>query len=175
MSTLIDVTVSLENCQVNVGIFALMLLAAAQYAEGKYVRAGLVLSLATNLKLFPFALALCFLTGFRKRYWGAYWGGLLLWLALPALVVGVDSTFRLHGDWLKLMTWDQTRNLDMLDLGSFLELHFGIDPAIRNPFAVMVGFFIGLVTLQLFRDGRHDLVDRFLLPSTGSTFSSSPI
>ncbi len=167
LSTIFDVTVSLENCQVNVGIFALMLLASAQYAEGKYVRAGLVLSLATNLKLFPFALALCFLTGFRKRYWAAYWGGHLLWLALPALFVGVESAFRLHGDWLNLMTWDQTRNLGMLDLGSFLELHFGIDPAIRNPFAVMVGFLIGLTTLQLFRLERNDLVNRFLLPING--------
>ncbi len=166
-STIFDVTVAVQNCQVNVGIFALMFFAAAQYAEGKFVRAGLVLSLATNLKLFPFTLGLCLLMGFKKEYWMAFFGGLLLWLALPSVLVGFEANMRLHSEWLQLMTWDQTRDVYMLDVGSFLALHFGMDPAIRNLLAVTVGLLIGLGTLYVFRKQRNDLVDWFLLPING--------
>ena len=166
-STVFDVTVAVQNCQVNVGIFALMILATAQYAEGKFVRAGLVLSLATNLKLFPFTLGLCLLMGFQKKYWLAFLGGLLLWIAVPSFLVGFEENLRLHSEWLQLMTWDQTRDVTMLDVGSFLALHFDVDPAVRNPLALIVGFFIGLGTLYVFKRRRDDLVDRFLLPLNG--------
>jgi hypothetical protein len=166
-SAVFDVTVAVQNCQVNVGIFALMLAAAAQFAEGKYIRAGLVLSLATNLKLFPFTLGLCLLMSFQKKYWLAFFGGLLLWTVLPTVFLGIDSNLRLHVEWLQLMTWDQTRDLSMLDVGSFLALHFGVNPAIRNVLAVVVGLAIGLGTYFLFREHRHDLVYRFLLPING--------
>jgi hypothetical protein len=166
-STVFDVTTSLQNCQVNVGIFALMLLAAAQYAEGKYIRAGLALSFATNLKLFPFTLGLCLLMGFQKRYWMAFLGGMLLWLALPALFLGTGHNIGLIGHWIDLMLWDLTRELTMLDMGSFLELHFGMGHAVRDVLAVMVGVLIGLGTFDLFRKQYTDLVDRFLLPVNG--------
>jgi hypothetical protein len=55
----------------------------------------------------------------------------------------------------------------MLDIGSFLNLHFGIDPAVRNPLAVVVGFLIGLTTLLAFRRKDYASIDRFLLPITG--------
>jgi hypothetical protein len=166
-STIFDVTISLQNGQVNVGIFALMLLTMAQYTEGKHVRAGLVIALATNLKVFPFTLGLCLLMGFKRRYWMAFWGGLLLWLALPALVVGPKANMRLVADWMGLMTWDQTRALDMLDIGNFLSLHFGMNPHIRDVLAVVAGLFIGLGTFALFQTKRRDLLGRFLLPVNG--------
>ena len=166
-STIFDVTVAVQNGQVNVGIFALMFFAAAQYAEGKLVRAGLVLSLATNLKLFPFTLGLCLLMGLKKKYWMAFFGGVLLWMALPSILIGFEANRRLHSEWLQLMTWDQTRDLTMLDVGSFLALHFGMDPAIRNLLAVTVGLLIGLGALYVFKRQRNDLVDRFLLPING--------
>jgi len=166
-STVFDVTVAVQNCQVNVGIFALMFFAMAQYADGKLVRAGLVVSLATNLKLFPFTLGLCLLMGFKKKYWMAFLGGVLLWMAVPSLLVGFEENLHLHAEWLQLMTWDQTRDLYMLDVGSFLALHFDMDPAIRNALALMVGLFIGLGTLYVFKRQRDDLVDRFLLPVNG--------
>jgi hypothetical protein len=166
-SVVFDVTVAVQNCQVNVGVFALMLAAAAQFAEGKYIRAGLVLSLATNLKLFPFTLGLCLSTSFQKKYWLAFFGGLLLWAVLPTVFLGIDSNLRLHGEWLRLMTWDQTRDLSMLDVGSFLALHFGVDPSVRNVLAVAVGILIGVGVYRLFRGGRDGLVHRFVLPVNG--------
>jgi hypothetical protein len=144
-----------------------MLLGSAMYAEGKLVQSGLVLSLATNLKLFPFTLALCFLTDLKRKYWLAFWTGLLIWFLLPGLVIGLQQNFRILGEWLDLMSWDQTRNLEMLDIGHFLEMHFGVDQSIRNPLAVLVGLLIGTYTFYFFRRGKRALVHRFLLPING--------
>jgi hypothetical protein len=52
----------------------------------------------------------------------------------------------------------------MLDLGSFLELHFGVDPAVRTPLALVAGVIIGAVTFLAFRRGEDRLLHRFLLP-----------
>jgi len=163
-SIITDATLSVQICQVNAAIFGLMLLAAAQYAEGRHLKSGLLLSLATNLKLFPFTLGLCFLTGFKKKFWISYLTGLALWFCLPSLFLGFSTNFRLLQEWVGLMNWDQTRNLEMLDIGNFLELHFGISQALRNPLAVGVGFLIGLGTFSFFRSGRQDLIKRYLLP-----------
>jgi hypothetical protein len=166
-SVIFDTTVSIQNAQVNAGILGLMLLASAQYAEGKPVRSGLLLSLAANLKLFPLTLGLCLLTGFKKRYWAAFWGGLALWFVLPAAVVGWQRNLRLLKQWVELMTWDQTRSLDMLDLGSFLKLHLGLPSWWFYPLALLVGAAIGLGTLILFRRNRDRFLHRYLLPING--------
>ncbi len=163
-SIIFDTTVAIQNAQVNAGIFGLMLLAAAQYAEDKPVRSGLLLSLAANLKLFPFTLGLCLLLGFRKKYWAAFWGGLVLWFTLPAAVVGWGRNLELLQQWAGLMSWDQTRSLDMLDLASFLELHLGWSSWWREPLALLVGAAIALTTLYLFRGKKDWLLYRFLLP-----------
>jgi len=166
-SIIFDTTVAIQNAQVNAGIFGLMLLAAAQYAEDKPVRSGLLLSLAANLKLFPFTLGLCLLLGFRKKYWAAFWGGLVLWFTLPAAFVGWGRNLELLQQWAGLMSWDQTRSLDMLDLASFLELHLGWSSWWREPLALLVGAAIGLTTLYLFRGKKDWLLYRFLLPVNG--------
>jgi hypothetical protein len=90
-----------------------------------------------------------------------------LWLVFPALFVGPKANIRLVTDWISLMSWDQTRELSMLDVGNFLQLHFGMDPGIRDVFAVVCGFLIGLGTFLLIRSERTDLIDRFLLPVNG--------
>jgi hypothetical protein len=167
ISIVSDSILSVQICQVNAGIFGLMLLAVAQYSEGKYLKSGLLLSLATNLKIFPFTLAFCLLLGFKKKFWLAFWIGLVFWIFLPMLFIGADYNFELLGEWFKLMTWDQTRNLEMLDIGNFLDLHFGIPQAIRNPVAVMFGLLIGVATLYLFRKNRTELINRFLVPVNG--------
>jgi hypothetical protein len=164
ISVMFDTTVSIQNAQVNAGILGLMLLAAAQYAEDRPGRAGLLLSLAANLKLFPLTLGLCLLMGFKKRYWAAFWGGLLIWFAAPAAVVGWSRNLELLKQWAGLMSWDRTRSLDMLDLASFLELHLGWSPVWREPLALLVGACIGLAALLLFRRRQHSLLHRFLLP-----------
>ncbi len=166
-SVMLDTTVSIQNAQVNAGIFGLMLLGAAFYAEGKTVRAGLVLSLAANLKLFPFTLGLCLLTGFKKKYWAAFWGGLGLWLVLPAAFVGWGHNLELLNQWFTLMSWDQTRGLEMLDLGGFWELHWGWPAWWRNPLALLVGASIGTAVFVLFRRQEIRLLHRFLLPVNG--------
>jgi hypothetical protein len=166
-SIIFDTTVAIQNAQVNAGIFGLMLLAAAQYAEDKPVRSGLLLSLAANLKLFPFTLGLCLLLGFKKKYWAAFWGGLVLWFTLPAAVVGWGRNLELLQQWTGLMSWDQTRSLDMLDLASFLELHLGWASWWREPLALLVGAAVGLTTLYLFRGKKDWLLYRFLLPVNG--------
>lgn len=166
-SVLFDTTVAIQNAQVNAGILGLMLLAAAQYAENKPVRSGLLLSLAANLKLFPFTLGLCLLMGFRKKYWAAFWGGLVLWFTLPAAAVGWSRNLEMLKQWVGLMSWDQTRSLDMLDLASFLELHLGWSSWWREPLALLVGVAIGLTTLYLFRGRQDSLLYRFLLPVNG--------
>ncbi len=167
ISVVSDSLLAVQICQVNAGIFGLMLLAAAQYSERKHLKSGLLLSLATSLKLFPFTLAFCFLTDFKKKFWLAFWLGLAFWFFLPALLIGVDYNFELLRGWYNLMTWDQTRNLEMLDIGNFLNLHFGISQVIRNPMAVVFGLFIGVASLYLFRKGRTELIARFLVPVNG--------
>jgi hypothetical protein len=162
-----DSILAIQICQVNAGIFGLMLLAAAQYSEGKHLKSGLLLSLATNLKIFPFTLAFCYLADFKKKFWLAYWIGLVFWFLLPIVFLGADYNFELLGEWFKLMTWDQTRNLEMLDIGNFLDLHFGIPQAVRNPLAVIFGLLIGATAFYLFRKRRSELIDRFLLPVNG--------
>jgi hypothetical protein len=144
-----------------------MLLAAAQYAEDKPVRSGLLLSLAANLKLFPFTLGLCLLLGFKRKYWAAFWGGLVLWFTLPAAAVGWSRNLELLGQWAGLMSWDRTRSLDMLDLASFLELNLGWPSWWREPLALLVGAAIGLAALLLFRKKREGLLHAFLLPVNG--------
>jgi len=167
ISIVSDSMLAVQICQVNAGIFGLMLLAAAQYSEGKHLRSGLLLSLATNLKIFPFTLAFCFLAGFKKKFWLAFWIGLAFWFFLPVLSIGGDYNFELLREWFNLMTWDQTRNLEMLDIGNFLDLHFGIPQAVRNPMAVWFGLLIGGATLYLFRKGRTELINRFFVPVNG--------
>lgn len=167
ISVITDTTLSIQICQVNAAIFGLMLLASAQYSEGKYIKSGLLLSLATNLKLFPFTLGLCFLLGFKKKYWLAFWGGLVFWFMLPGAILGFKSNFTLLRQWYELMTWDQTRTLEMLDIGNFIEIHFGLPQALRNPMAILFGLLIGLGTLYLFRKGKNDFLSRFLLPING--------
>jgi len=166
-SVILDTTLSVQICQVNALLFGFMLLSAAYYREEKYVRAGLLLSLVTNLKLFPFTLALCFLLGFKKKYWLAFWSGLFMWFLLPAVFLGWGYNLELLKNWVKLMTWDQTRSLEMLDIGNFVEYHFGISQSIRNPLAVIFGILIGLGTLYLFRKNRKLLIDRYLVPVNG--------
>jgi hypothetical protein len=163
-SVITDATLSVQICQVNAAIFGLMLLAAAQYTEGKHLKSGLILSLATNLKLFPFTLGMCFLVDFKRKFWASYLSGILFWFLLPAVFLGFSYNAQLLRGWFNLMNWDQTRNLEMLDLGNFIELHFGFARSLRNPLALGIGLLIGLGALWLFRKGRHDLIGRYLLP-----------
>lgn len=166
-SVIFDTSVSIQAIQVNAAIFGLMLLGCAQYAEGRYIKSGLIISLATNLKLFPFTLGLCLLTGLKKRYWLAFWGGLLLWLALPSLIIGPKFNIVAIREWIRLITWDMTRKVSMLDIGGFLEFHFGISRDIRNILAPIVGIIIGLGVFYLFQRKRDKLVYRFLIPFCG--------
>jgi len=167
VSIVSDSILAIQICQVNAGIFGLMLLAAAQYSEQKHVKSGLLFSLVVNLKIFPFTLALCYMTDFKKRFWMAFWLGLAFWFLLPVVFIGARYNFELLGEWFMLMTWDQTRNLEMLDIGNFLDLHFGISQTVRNPLAIFFGLLIGVGTLFLFRKRRAGLIDRFLLPVNG--------
>lgn len=166
-SVALDLAVAIQNAQVNVGLWALMLLGAAQYAESRLVRSGLVLSLATNLKLFPFTLALCLLTDLKRSFWLSFFGGTLLWVLLPAALLGLDRDLELHREWIRLLSRDEGHEFVMLDLGSFLELHFGIDAGIRNVLALATGFVIGLNCLFLFRRGELRRLHRFLVPING--------
>jgi hypothetical protein len=54
----------------------------------------------------------------------------------------------------------------MLDVGSFLELHFGLE-GLLYPLGFVVGAGLGLAALLLFQRGEHALLKRFLLPLNG--------
>jgi hypothetical protein len=166
-SVALDLAVSIQNGQVNVGIWALMLLGGALYAESRHLRSGLVLSLATNLKLFPFTLGLCLLTGGSRLFWLSFFSGTIFWFLLPAVFLGFDRDLELHRQWLQLMSRDEAREAAMLDVGSFLESHFGIDAGIRNVLALSAGALIGLLCLTLFRRGQEKRLHRFLVPVNG--------
>jgi hypothetical protein len=166
-SVIFDTTVAIQNAQVNAAIFGLMLLASAQYMEGKPLRSGMVLSLAANLKLFPITLGLCLLTGFNRKYWAAFWGGLLLWFMGPAAIVGWGRNIELLRQWLDLMSWDRTRTLEMLDIGSFFMLHGDLSTWWRDPLAVLLGAAIGVGAWLLFRGKHVTFVHRYLLPING--------
>jgi hypothetical protein len=163
----LDFAVAIQNGQVNVGIWALMLLGGALYAESKPIRSGLALSLATNLKLFPFTLGFCLLTGGNRRFWISLLSGTLLCLLLPAAVVGPGRGLDLHRQWLSLMSRDEAHELTMLDVGSFLELHFGIEAGIRAFLALAAGLVIGLGCWILFRRREEKRLHRFLVPLNG--------
>lgn len=162
----LDLATALQNCQVNAGIFALMLLGAAQHAEGRTALSGLTLSLATDLKLYPFTLALCLAAGFRARFWLSFLGGLAVWLLLPSAAVGFAENPELHRQWLSRIASDRGGDLSMLDLGSFLELHFGLE-GLLLPGALVGGAGLGLLSWSLFRRGDHERLNRFLLPLNG--------
>jgi hypothetical protein len=166
-SVALDLAVSIQNGQVNAGIWALMLLGGALYAEARPLRSGLVLSLATNLKLYPFTLALCLLTGGSRPFWISFLSGTLLWVLLPALFLGFDRDLELHRQWLALMSRDEAREAAMLDIGSFLETHFGVAADIRHSLALPAGALIGLACLMLFRRGQEGRLHRFLVPING--------
>ncbi len=166
-SVALDLAVAIQNAQVNVVLWALMLLGAAQYAESKFLRSGLVLSLATNLKLFPFTLGLCLLTGGERLFWLSFLGGTLFWFLLPAVLLGLERDLELHRQWIRMMSRDQGHESVMLDIGSFLEVHFGIDADIRILPAFLVALVIGLTCLILFRRGEHRRLHRFLAPVNG--------
>jgi hypothetical protein len=162
-SVAFDLATSLQNCQVNAGIFALMLLGAADYAEGKWVRSGLAMSLATNLKLFPFTLALCLMAGLRARFWLSFLSGLALWLLLPASLLGLSTNQELHRQWVHRMASDRAGDFAMLDLGTFFEIHLGLS-GLRYPVALIVGAGLGLLAFVLFQRGDDKRLDRFLVP-----------
>ncbi len=166
-SVIFDTTVAIQNAQVNAAILGLMLLGAAQYVEGKPLRSGMILSLAANLKLFPFTLGLCLLTGFKRKYWAAFWGGLFLWFMGPAVFVGWGRNIELLRQWRHLMSWDRTRTLEMLDIGSFFRLHGGLSTFWRDPLAVLAGAAIGVGTWLLFRRRHEAFLHRYLLPVNG--------
>ncbi len=166
-SVALDLAVTIQNAQVNLVTWALMLLGGAQYAESKLVRSGLVLSLATNLKLFPFTLGLCLLTDGKPLFWLSFLGGTLLWFLLPAALLGFARDLELHRHWIRLMSRDQSHEFEMLDIGSFLDVHFGIDADISTFLALSTGFVIGLTCLILFRRGERRRLHRFLAPVNG--------
>jgi Glycosyltransferase family 87 len=166
-SVALDLAVSIQNAQVNVAIWALMLLGGAQYAESRHLNSGLVLSLGTNLKLFPFTLGLCLLAGRNRVFWLSFLGGTVLWLLLPAALLGFGRNLEIHRQWHDLLYRDEGHEFDMLDLGSFLEIHFGIDAGVRTVLALSAGFVIGLTCLILFRRGEERRLHRFLVPVNG--------
>ena len=157
-----------------------MLLGAALYAEGATLSAGLGLSLATNLKLFPFTLGLCLLTGLNRRFWVWFVVGLVGRLVLPAAVLGWSRNAELLQQWLALLQDDATRP-HMLDIGSFVALHFGIAETVRTPLALAAGAVVGVTCFRLFRGGETGGIDRFVVPVNGlyvllfSYLSESPI
>jgi hypothetical protein len=83
------------------------------------------------------------------------------------MFLGFDRDLELHRQWLALMSRDEAREATMLDVGSFLETHFGVAADIRHVLALSAGAVIGLACLILFRRGQETRLHRFLVPING--------
>jgi hypothetical protein len=116
----VDLYVSMSVNQANALITAMTLWALADYRDRKYLSAGLMLMLATNLKVYPviFLLALA-LEGNRRFLLGAFASGFAAFL-VPAVFAGWSHNLAMHMTWVHLVV-NETGAAGILDLQSALE------------------------------------------------------
>lgn len=105
--------------QINPLIAGLLFLGVALFQQDRQFLAGIVLALATNIKVFPVIFLLGLLPRARRWYvYGALLCGLLTYI-LPMMVVGPGRNWSDHLAWFRLVTHDTTGD-GILDIESAL-------------------------------------------------------
>jgi hypothetical protein len=95
-----ELNISVLYQQTNAALIGLTLLGLAAFRDEKFFRAGLLLAIATELKLLPGIFAFALMFSRNRSYWfGLGVGGLLAFLA-PALMVGWTKNLALHQAWI---------------------------------------------------------------------------
>ena len=101
----IELDISLRYQQVNAGITGLMLLGLAAYRDGRTRDAGLILALATNIKILPGFPSALLLAGGRRKYASALFAASLACLLAPA-VLGWSWNLNALVRWKELLLTD---------------------------------------------------------------------
>lgn len=114
---------SLDLClwyaQSNALIVGLMLIGLAEFKEGRQGWAGFFLALATNLKVFPFFLALLLFKQGNRRYFSVFALTLITSLFVPALHVGWQPNLTFLKEWVEILGSDM-QGRGILDLQTVL-------------------------------------------------------
>jgi hypothetical protein len=100
-----ELNICLLYQQINAALIGMTLLGLYHFKEKEYVRAGIWLALATNIKTLPAFFAIPLLFSRERRYFVGILMGSLFTLLSPALVVGLKGDLLLHWNWI-LRLWD---------------------------------------------------------------------
>ncbi len=95
-----ELNISLLYQQVNALLIGLILLGLHAYRHKRYAIAGVVLGLASILKVLPLLFALALLFPFRRNYWMALGASLFV-------TIGIPEFFGPNADWMSLQ-WLET-------------------------------------------------------------------
>jgi len=95
-----ELNISLLYQQMNAFLIGLILWGVASYRDKRWGRAGIILGLASGIKVLPFLFAVLLLFPGKRRYWVGLGGGLLLAFLLPALIVNPFRDWQLFQEWI---------------------------------------------------------------------------
>ena len=83
--------------QINLLVTGLMLWGAVLYSQRRYAWAGIVLAIASALKIYPLVLVLILSLGMELSFMGSAFGFLLFFTLMPVLFIGWDAMLKLLG------------------------------------------------------------------------------
>ena len=100
----IQTITNLETAQVNILIFSLVAFAIARFADKKDAHAGLLLGMATAIKLTPglFVVYFAYKGAWRVVIWAAI-GGALCWFAVLPVVMGFTYYYDVMQSWVMVV------------------------------------------------------------------------
>ncbi|HEX9649760.1 MAG TPA: glycosyltransferase family 87 protein [Cyclobacteriaceae bacterium] len=100
----IQIITNLETAQVNILIFSLVAFAIARFADKKDVQAGLLLGMATAIKLTPglFVVYFAYKGAWRVVLWAAI-GGAICWFMVLPVVMGFTYYYDVMQSWVMMV------------------------------------------------------------------------
>lgn len=142
-AAIVDLFVSTGVYQANAICIGLLLIGLAEYRDGRFFTAGLLLLLASNFKVYPVIFFLAFLLKFKRNYWlGALIAGVAAF-SLPAFFAGWSHNWNMHWTWVKLVLND-TGTYRILDIVTTFQ-HIGLEGV-----GLVLNKVVFVVTLCLF-------------------------
>lgn len=115
-----ELNISLLYQQINALLIGTTLYALALFRDRRFVQAGILLTLATNVKMYPGLFALALLFPVQKKYWLGLILGSVIALLAPAIWVGFRQNVELHQFWIGRLTEAASYVRDDLNLASVL-------------------------------------------------------
>lgn len=132
---LFDLHINAAYGQVTGLLVGAMLGGIALYSRGHLLAAGILLAWAANVKLYPLVPALLLATQLKPRYLLGLFGGLLLWLLWPALVLGWTANLEFHKSLYLLLTNEK----DFIYAPGEVHFHYGIRAFLQANFGLKMG------------------------------------